>query len=75
MVFERNKTFGYYSLLYGNPLVQQPNIPGLSGNEGFATKGKAQKIAEFVVKKIRNNERPPTVSIEVLSDMGVLKSK
>lgn len=66
------KTFGYDILLYEKPLVHQPNIPGLPGNEGFATKERAQKVAEFVVKKIRNNEMPPTVTIEDLNKMGVL---
>ena len=68
-----NKTYGYDILLYKRPLVHQPSIPGLPGNEGFGTKEKAQKVAEFVVKKIRNNEMPPTVSIEDLNKMGVLK--
>jgi hypothetical protein len=68
-----NNTFGYDILLYGRPLVHQPNIPGLPGNEGFTTTGRAQKVAEFVVKKIRKNEMPPTVTIEDLNSMGVLK--
>jgi hypothetical protein len=68
-----NNTFGYDILLYRRPLVHQPNIPGLPGNEGFTTKERAQTVAEFVVKKIRNNEMPPTVTIEDLNTMGVLK--
>jgi hypothetical protein len=68
-----NNTFGYDILLYGKPFVHQPNIPGLPGNEGFTTKERAQTVAEFVLKKIRNNEMPPTVTIEDLNKMGVLK--
>ena len=68
-----NNTFGYDILLYGKPLVHQPNIPGLPGNEGFTTQERAQKVADFVVKKIRNNEMPPTVSMEDLNKMDVLK--
>jgi hypothetical protein len=68
-----NKTFGYDILLYGRPLVHQPNIPGLPGNEGFTTKERAQRVAKFVVKKIRNNEMPPTVTMDDLNKMGVLK--
>jgi len=67
------KTFGYDILLQGKPLVHQPNIPGLPGNEGFTTKERARKVAEFVVKKIRNNEMPPMVTIDNLNNMGVLK--
>jgi hypothetical protein len=68
-----NNTFGYDILLYGRPLVHQPHIPGLPGNDGFTTKERAQTVAEFVKKKIRNNEMPPTVTIEDLNKMGVLK--
>jgi hypothetical protein len=68
-----NNTFGYDILLYGRPLVHQPHIPGLPGNEGFSTQGRAQTVAEFVVEKIRKNEMPPTVNIEDLNRMGVLK--
>jgi hypothetical protein len=67
------KTYGYDILLYGKPLVHQPNIPGLPGNAGFTTKERAQTVAEFVVKKIRNNVMPPTVTSENLNEMGVLK--
>lgn len=68
-----NNTFGYDILLYKRPLVHQPNIPGLPGNDGLTTWERAQTVAEFVVKKIRNNEMPPTVTIEDLNTMGVLK--
>jgi hypothetical protein len=68
-----NNTFGYDILLYGKPLVHQPSMPGLPGNEGFTTQERAQTVADFVVKKIRNNEMPPTVTIEELNTMGVLK--
>ena len=67
------KTFGYDILLHGRPLIHQPNMPGLPGNEGFTTRERAQKVAEFVVKKIRKNEMPPTVTIEDLNSMNVLK--
>ena len=68
-----NNTFGYDILLYGKPLVHQPTIPGLPGNEGFTTKERAQTVADFVVKKIRKNEMPPTVTLEDLNAMDVLK--
>ena len=73
IISSANNTFGYDILLYGRPLVHQPNMPGLPGNEGFTTKERAQTVAEFVVKKIRNNEMPPTVTIEDLNKMGILK--
>jgi hypothetical protein len=68
-----NNTFGYDILLYGKPLVHQPSMPGLPGNEGFTTQERAQKVADFVVNKIRKNEMPPTVSMDDLNGMDVLK--
>lgn len=68
-----NKTFGYEIIVNGKTLVRQPNIPALPGNDGFTTKERAQKVADLVVKKIRHNEIPPTVTIEDLNRMGVLK--
>ena len=73
IIHSANHTFGYDILLYKRPLVHQPNIPGLPGNEGFTTKERAQTVTEFVVKKIRSNEMPPTVTMEDLNTMGVLK--
>ncbi|MCL2041712.1 MAG: DUF4907 domain-containing protein [Bacteroidales bacterium] len=53
-------------------LIHQPSRPGLSGNAGFATEADAMKVAELVIKKIRNNEMPPTVTIEGLQELEVL---
>jgi len=68
-----NNTFGYDIYLDGAMLIHQPSRPGLPGNAGFATQEDAKKVAELVVKKIRNNELPPTVTIEELRGLGVIK--
>lgn len=67
-----NKTFGYDIFRNGKLLIHQPNVPGRPGNEGFRTKGKAQAVAEFVMKKIANNVMPPTVTLDDLEKMNVL---
>jgi hypothetical protein len=68
-----NKTFGYDIFINGQRVIHQPHIPAVPGNKGFTTKAKARKVAEFVVKKIRNNDMPPAVTIDDLKKMGVLK--
>lgn len=71
-----NNTFGYEIHITGSSLMQviyQPNIPGMSGNEGFSTREKAQKVADFVANKIRRNEMPPIVKPSDLNTLGVLK--
>ena len=67
-----NNTFGYDIYVYGSVMVHQPSRPGLPGNIGFATEEDARKVAELVIKKIRNNELPPTVTIQELQELGVL---
>ena len=67
-----NSTFGYDIYLYDAVLIHQPSRPGLSGNTGFATEEDAMKVAELVIKKIRNNEMPPTITIEELQELEVL---
>jgi len=67
-----NNTFGYDICVYGSVIIHQPSRPGLPGNAGFATEEAAKKVAELVIKKIRNNEMPPTVTIEELRELGVL---
>ena len=67
-----NNTFGYDIYVYGSVLVHQPSHPGLPGRAGFANTEEAMKVAELVIKKIRNNDLPPTVTIEELRELGVL---
>lgn len=68
-----NHTFGYEIFVNGKTLVRQSNIPALPGNDGFKTKGEAGKVADFVMQKIRKNEMPPTITIDDLKRMGILK--
>lgn len=53
--------------------VYQPHIPGISGNEGFKSKEDAEKVAKLVVSKIRRNIIPPTVTLEELKALKVIK--
>lgn len=63
--------FGYDIIMEGNTYVHQPNIPALPGNNGFASEALARKVAEIVVKKIRNNIMPPTIDVKELDSLGV----
>ncbi|MCL2291281.1 MAG: DUF4907 domain-containing protein [Bacteroidetes bacterium] len=65
-------TFGYDIYVYGTILIHQPSRPGLSGNKGFATEEDALIVTELVIKKMRNNEMPPTVTTQELQELGVL---
>lgn len=69
VISAENNTFGYEILVDGSVLIHQPSIPGMPGNEGFKTKEVAQKVADFVAKKIKNNQMPPTISLEELKGL------
>jgi|GEM_PF-581836 len=70
-----NNTYGYNITMEGRTLIHQPNAPALPGVEGFKTREDAQKVAEFVVQKIRTNVFPPSVSVAELDSLGVLRNK
>jgi hypothetical protein len=72
IIESNNKTWGYKILLNSDTLINQPNKPGLPGNEGFKTKENADKVARLVISKIREGQMPPTVTIEELRELGVL---
>jgi len=67
-----NGTFGYDIYKNDSVLIHQPSRPGVSGNIGFKTEEDALKVAELVIKKILNNEIPPTITKEELQDLKVL---
>ncbi|MCX6292837.1 MAG: DUF4907 domain-containing protein [Sphingobacteriales bacterium] len=67
-----NNTWGYDIFKDGSMCIHQNSIPGVSGINGFATKQKAEKVAQLIVTKIQNGEMPPTVSKEEMKAVGAL---
>ena len=66
-------TFGYDVYANGKLLIHQASIPAMPGNEGFATKADAEKVAQLVIDKIRKGEMPPTVTIKEMKKLKVIK--
>lgn len=71
-IFEIENGFGYKIFVDGNLYVEQPTIPAVSGNKGFASKSDAQKTADFAIEKIKQGIIPPTISVEELKNLGVI---
>jgi hypothetical protein len=67
-----NNTWCYDIYKEKRLLIHQPSIPGLPGNEGFKTKGNAEKVAKLVIEKIKKGEMPPTVTLEEMKKLKVL---
>ena len=68
-----NHTFCYDVYADGKLLIHQASIPALPGNEGFKTKGDAEKVVQLVIGKIKKGEMPPTVTIEEMKKLKVIK--
>ncbi len=69
VISSEDNTWGYEILVDEVRYIRQLSIPGVQGNKGFDRKEQAVKAAELVVKKIRNNEMPPTISSKELSSI------
>ena len=52
-------------------MIHQTSIPGVQGNNGFATHEDAEVIAKLVVKKLEANQGFPTISIEELDSLHI----
>lgn len=72
-VFKEGNGFGYDILIDGQIYVHQPTIPAIGGNQTFKSSSDAQRAADLVISKIRQGILPPTVSIEELQTIGVIK--
>jgi len=67
----KKSRWGYDIYVDSKLYVHQPHIPAVSGREGFITEEEAKKVGNFVVKKMKRNIVPPTVSVEELDSMKI----
>lgn len=65
--------WGYQLLKDGKLMIEQKHIPAIQGYKGFSTKEDAEKTGSFIIDKIKKGAFPPTVSVEELDSLGVLK--
>jgi hypothetical protein len=68
-----NHTYGYDVFADGKLLIHQTSIPAIQGNDGFKSKEDATKVADLVIGKIKKGIMPPTVSIDELKKLKVIK--
>src|SRR5438093_13144845 len=68
-----NNTFCYDVYVDGRLMIHQSSAPGLPGNEGFKTKADAIRVVQLVIDKMRKGEMPPTVSIDEMKKLNVIK--
>ncbi|MGC8864883.1 MAG: DUF4907 domain-containing protein [Bacteroidales bacterium] len=69
------KGWGYRILKKDKPFINQPFIPSIGRKISFSDSLQASRIAQLVVKKLRNNIIPPAISQQELDSMGVIPSE
>ena len=66
-----SSSFGYSIYADGNLYIQQNTIPSVAGTKGFSDTNSAAKTAQLVIKKIKQGEMPPTITIKDLKKISV----
>lgn len=70
---ETGDGFGYDLLSDGKTLIHQPHIPAINGMKGFATREDAEKVANLMLYKVKSGIMPPTVSIEEMDSLKIVR--
>lgn len=71
--FKTDNGWGYDIYINDKKYIHQYYIPAVNGNRPFKTKEDAEKTAELVKTKIKKNILPPSVTINELDSIGVIK--
>jgi hypothetical protein len=66
-------TYCYDVFADGRLMIHQTSAPALPGSQGFKTKEDATKVALLVIDKIKKGEMPPTISIDEMKKLNVIK--
>jgi hypothetical protein len=64
--------YGYDVFVDGKRVIHQPTIPGQPGMGGFKKKSDSEKVAQLVIRKLKNKEVPPSVTEEELRKLKVI---
>lgn len=66
-------TYGYDVFADGRLMIHQTSAPALPGNDGFKTKEDAAKVALLMIEKVKKGEMLPTISIDEMKQLNVIK--
>ncbi len=64
--------YGYEIKVNDKVFIRQEYIPGIKGYNHFNTEAQAQKVADLIVDKLKNNESP-TIGADELIKTGVIQ--
>lgn len=67
-----HQTWGYQILVNQKPFIKQLSIPAIQGKQGFKDTTAAGKVARLMIRKIKNGEMPPTITIPELKKLKAI---
>ncbi len=70
--FKTDNGWGYTISVNHKVFIKQTVIPAVEGNKGFATQEDAARVAQLVINKIANQQKP-TIKKEDLKRLGIIK--
>ncbi|HVM89773.1 MAG TPA: DUF4907 domain-containing protein [Puia sp.] len=71
--FQTETGWGYEILANGKTYIRQSFIPVLEGHRCFTKKEDAIAVGNKVIEKMKMGEQLPTISLDELKQMGVIK--
>ena len=66
-----NNRYGYQIMADDKMILEEKSIPAISGYYGFINEEEAMRVAEFAIKKIREGEMPPSITVTDLEEMKI----
>jgi len=72
--FKTDNGWGYAIFINDKIFIKQSFIPVITGNKGFQKQADAVKVANLVVNKLKQHEKP-TIQLEELQTLGITERK
>ncbi len=70
ITFKTESGWGYRIVYRHKVIIQQENIPAITGNQSFSSENEAKRTAELVVNKLMNKQLP-YISVRELDSLKV----
>lgn len=71
--FQTETGWGYEILANGKTYIRQSFIPALQGEKSFKSREDALLVGNKVIEKMNQGQQLPTISIQELQQMGILR--
>lgn len=67
-----NQTWGFQIQVNQKPFIKQLSIPAVQGNQGFKDTTAAGKVARLMIRKMKQGDMPPTITIQEMKKIKAI---